>query len=109
MFKKLTFASLMVLGIAPSVVLTPAVAWAALEGVTDVGNTLCPVSGERVNPQASYVHEGKRYLFCCKGCVKKFKKNPGKYIAATHGGHGMKGHEGHSVKGHEGHAGHLDG
>ncbi|MBI3313326.1 MAG: YHS domain-containing protein [Candidatus Omnitrophica bacterium] len=25
-------------------------------------------------------YRGKRYYFCCKSCVKKFKKNPEKYL-----------------------------
>jgi YHS domain-containing protein len=24
-------------------------------------------------------HEGKRYFFCCAGCVPKFKEDPNKY------------------------------
>lgn len=29
----------------------------------------------------SYVHEGQEVKFCCAPCVKKFKANPGKYLA----------------------------
>ena len=27
------------------------------------------------------VHEGQEVKFCCKPCVKKFKRNPAKYLA----------------------------
>ena len=38
-----------------------------------------PVCGMNVNPAtAKHVHEhaGKKYYFCCAGCVEKFKANP---------------------------------
>lgn len=103
MFKKAAFACLVVLGVASGLVLTPFVARAVSVEVTDVGNALCPVSGEPVNPKVSYVHEGKRYHFCCKGCVKKFKKNPEKYMAVLHGGHSGEEHSGHDGGEHAGH------
>lgn len=28
----------------------------------------------------SMVHEGQEVKFCCKPCIKKFKKNPEKYL-----------------------------
>ena len=28
------------------------------------------------------VHEGQTFEFCCKPCLKKFNKNPGKYVKA---------------------------
>jgi len=43
---------------------------------------LCPVSGEEVDPEITYVHAGKTYTFCCKRCVSKFKKEPAKYLKA---------------------------
>jgi len=48
----------------------------------DVGNQICPVSGEEINPQikATYEYQGKIYNFCCAGCIKDFKKDPQKYI-----------------------------
>ena len=27
------------------------------------------------------VHEGQQIKFCCKPCIKKFKKDPAKYLA----------------------------
>ena len=42
-----------------------------------------PVCGMNVNPATakhSYEYAGKRYLFCCAGCVEKFKANPQQYL-----------------------------
>ena len=48
----------------------------------DVGNKICPVSGEKIKEGEVYQveHEGKIYNLCCKACQKDFKKDPGKYI-----------------------------
>lgn len=50
----------------------------------DVGNKICPVSGEEVGQggmePALYEYEGKIYNFCCAGCIEEFKKDPEKYI-----------------------------
>lgn len=43
-------------------------------------NTICPVSHEDIDPEFTYVHEGKTYAVCCNSCMKKFKKDPEKYI-----------------------------
>lgn len=50
--------------------------------VIDVGNKICPVSGEEIKEDEviKVEHEGKIYNFCCKACVKDFKKDPQKYI-----------------------------
>jgi len=42
-----------------------------------------PVCGMNVNPgTAKHIHEhaGKKYYFCCAGCVEKFKINPQAYL-----------------------------
>ncbi len=42
-----------------------------------------PVCGMDVNPAtAKHIHEhaGKKYYFCCSGCVEKFKINPQAYL-----------------------------
>ena len=43
--------------------------------------TLCPMSGEEVDPATapSVEHAGKTYYFCCEKCEGKFKANPDKY------------------------------
>ena len=48
----------------------------------EVGNKICPVSGEKVGEMGQvvrYEYNGKIYNLCCKMCVKDFKKNPAKY------------------------------
>ncbi|MBV9491693.1 MAG: YHS domain-containing protein [Verrucomicrobia bacterium] len=45
-------------------------------------NTICPVSGDQVGSVGKPVYveyNGKKIAFCCKDCVKKFRKNPDKY------------------------------
>jgi YHS domain-containing protein len=54
--------------------------WAAAEAVS-AGNAYCPVSGDKVDPKVTSSHGGKEYAFCCKMCIKDFKKDPEKYIA----------------------------
>lgn len=48
----------------------------------DVGNKICPVTGEKINEKtkATYEYEGKIYNFCCAMCIDTFKKDPQKYI-----------------------------
>lgn len=54
------------------------------EQAVNVGNRICPVSGERVGQggmeSATYEYEGKIYNFCCASCIDGFRKDPGKYI-----------------------------
>ena len=43
-------------------------------------NTVCPVSGEKIDGSSvTYAYGGKTYALCCKSCLKKFKKDPAKY------------------------------
>ncbi|MEW6074853.1 MAG: YHS domain-containing protein [Candidatus Omnitrophota bacterium] len=48
----------------------------------EVGNTVCPVSGEKIDEKtkATYEYDGKIYNFCCTSCIEEFKKDPQKYI-----------------------------
>jgi YHS domain-containing protein len=44
----------------------------------------CIVSDNKLGSMGSpitKVHEGQEVKFCCKPCVKKFDKNPAKYLA----------------------------
>ncbi len=52
------------------------------EEAVNVGNKICPVSGENIKEKtkATYEYESKTYNFCCAGCVDDFKKDPQKYI-----------------------------
>ena len=52
------------------------------EGPIEVGNTICPVSGEKIDEETAYKveFEGEIYNLCCKMCAKDFEKDPQKYI-----------------------------
>lgn len=43
-------------------------------------NSVCPVSGEEIDGDITSTYEGKTYALCCKRCLKKFEKDPEKYI-----------------------------
>jgi YHS domain-containing protein len=62
--------------------------------VVDLGNTVCPVWGEKVGDSKLWeVYEGKVYHFCCDCCPQQFKKDPAKYakaVAADPANYGMK-------------------
>ena len=57
----------------------------------EVGNKICPVSGDKVpapgekgamgDKPVKIMYEGKIYNLCCPMCIKDFKKNPEKYSA----------------------------
>src|SRR2546423_14469523 len=43
----------------------------------------CIISGEKLESMDKpyvYVYEGREIKFCCKDCVKDFKKDPAKYV-----------------------------
>jgi hypothetical protein len=46
--------------------------------------TTCVVSDEKLGGDMGepviYQHEGREIRFCCKGCIKDFKKAPAKYL-----------------------------
>lgn len=48
----------------------------------NVGNKICPVSGEKIDEKlkADYEYQGKVYNLCCSACTEEFKKDPQKYI-----------------------------
>lgn len=54
----------------------------AKEQAVDVGNKVCPVTGDKIDPKSNitYEYQGKIYHFCCPMCIPEFKKNPEKYI-----------------------------
>lgn len=59
-----------------------------IKNLPNVGNKLCPVSGNPVDDgtmgeAVKYVYNGKIYNLCCQMCVKDFKKNPEKYSAVA--------------------------
>jgi YHS domain-containing protein len=44
-------------------------------------NVVCPVSKEVIDDPVTYTYKGVTYAVCCKNCLKKFKKDPEKYIS----------------------------
>lgn len=43
----------------------------------------CVVTDEKLGEMGeayTYVYEGREIKFCCKGCLKDFKKDPAKYV-----------------------------
>lgn len=54
----------------------------ALPVYAEAANTSCPVMpGEKTKEKFFVDYQGKRILFCCRHCVKKFKNRPEKYMA----------------------------
>lgn len=46
-----------------------------------IWNAYCPVMGDEVDPETKTVeYKGKTIGFCCGGCIKKFNKDPEKYL-----------------------------
>lgn len=45
-------------------------------------NTVCPVTGEKVDPRKSpkTVVRGREYFLCCKECAPKLQQTPDKYL-----------------------------
>ncbi len=68
----------------PVSVVTPA----TVKEAVNVGNKICPVSGESIDEakKATYEYEGKIYNFCCPECIDAFKKEPQKYIQKVEDG-----------------------
>ncbi len=55
---------------------------AVTQNAKEVGNKICPVTGEKVGetgPVVQHEYQGKLYNFCCKMCLKDFDKDPAKY------------------------------
>jgi len=53
----------------------------------NVGNKICPVSGEKIGQGgmqgATFEYESKVYNLCCPACIEEFEKDPQKYIQKT--------------------------
>jgi len=66
---------------------TPVMALAATSrpiAAADVGNTVCPVTGEKVlDSKAVEIYDGKVYHFCCSDCNEEFEKDPAKFAKAV--------------------------
>jgi YHS domain-containing protein len=52
-----------------------------------VGNKICPVTGDEIGgsmgPGKTVVYKGQAVQLCCGSCVKKFAKDPDKYLSAA--------------------------
>lgn len=48
----------------------------------------CVVSGDKLGGEmgeiVEYVHNGELFLFCCKGCISMFEKNPQPFVEKLH-------------------------
>ena len=49
--------------------------------IVDVGNTICPLTGEHVDGKTFYVYKGRRYGVCCPQCAENFGQDPETYAA----------------------------
>jgi len=76
-----------------------------VKNAEDVGNKVCPVSGEKIDEKMkeTYEYKGKIYNFCCPVCVEEFKKDPEKYIEKMEKAEECKGHEGNEKHHHHDH------
>lgn len=45
-----------------------------------MNNKTCPVTGNPVNKNHTYVHEGKEYNLCSDKCKEHLSENPDKYL-----------------------------
>ena len=65
-----------------------------------VGNKKCPVSGDEIGgkmgPGKTVIYKGQAVELCCPMCLKKFAKDPAKYLAKAEAeAKGGAAHEGH--------------
>lgn len=71
----------LILAILLSIFIINSFSFSAEEAV-EFGNTICPISGEEIKEDEAvkYEYAGVVYNFCCKMCLRDFKKDPEKYI-----------------------------
>jgi len=78
----LSVSSMAATGADTSLVLKPTAA--QLKAAKNVGNKICPVSGEKLGGMGKpveVIYKGKIVNLCCGGCVKSFAKDPAKVLA----------------------------
>ena len=60
---------------------------AQVKGAHSVGNKECPVSHEAIGgemgPGRTVIYKGQAVTLCCASCVKKFAKDPAKFLGAA--------------------------
>jgi len=54
---------------------------AATQAAASTEQTLCPVTGDKIDPKVFVEYKGKKVYFCCSSCESTFNKNPEKYVA----------------------------
>ncbi|MGA1980217.1 MAG: YHS domain-containing protein [Sedimentisphaerales bacterium] len=59
----------------------PAKPKAAASAATEVEQTVCPVTGEKIDKNIFTEYKGKKVYFCMESCKTAFEKDPGKYIS----------------------------
>lgn len=52
--------------------------------LTEGRQKTCPVMGEPIDKDVFIEYEDRKVYFCCKGCDKKFKDSPNKYLPALY-------------------------
>ena len=76
-------ASLAVAPVDTSLVLKPTAE--QIKAAHPVGNKMCPVTGDEIGgsmgPGKTVIYKGQAVQLCCGSCVKKFAKDPEKYMA----------------------------
>ncbi len=53
----------------------------AASAAAEVEQTVCPVTGEKIDKNIFVVYKGKKVYFCMESCKAAFEKDPEKYIA----------------------------
>jgi len=66
------------------------------DGVIELNNPKCLVSGEDVSGKHFYEHNGVNYGFCCKMCIRDFKKDPEQFALSMDVIHNAMGPGGHA-------------
>jgi len=62
----------------------PATQPSTASAAVDVGNTRCVImDDDDAVATISATYDGKIYHFCCKDCLREFKKDPAKYAKAA--------------------------
>ena len=54
---------------------------ATTQPATEIAQKVCPVTGDKIDPNIHVDYNGRRVYFCCQMCVATFEKDPAKYLA----------------------------
>jgi YHS domain-containing protein len=54
---------------------------AVTQAAASTEQTLCPVTGDKIDKNIFVEYKGKKVYFCCAACKGPFEKNPEKYMA----------------------------